>query len=255
MHSETFRFGLLDDGNTASPLMLYISSNSFQKQTQAASFPKFVGSNDTGTAADRPPFGRPSLGRIAVGRGERYLGGHIRGIFATNARAWDTLTEAQRLAWNAAAATHQTRTRCGTNGPMTGLQFYQQINANLALLGQETVDAPPAPPVFDALAPVNLVITVAAGAAVLKLTCPTAPGANTVLCATPPQKQGVSKCTNWRTLGTCPAPAQGSADITALYTATFGAPPIGSKVFVRAHLMVNGFQSVPAIFNGIVPAA
>ena len=47
---------------------------------------------------------------------------NVRGIFATNARAWDTLTEAQRQAWIAAAATHQSRTRCGTSGPLTGAE-------------------------------------------------------------------------------------------------------------------------------------
>ena len=47
----------------------------------------------------------------------------VRATFGTVASAWDGLTEAQRQAWIAAAATRQTKTRCGTSGPMTGLQF------------------------------------------------------------------------------------------------------------------------------------
>ena len=37
--------------------------------------------------------------------------------------------------------------------------IYVQVNANLALLGRDTVDAPPTTPTFNALAPQNLVIT------------------------------------------------------------------------------------------------
>ncbi len=178
----------------------------------------------------------------------------VRGVFATNARAWDALTEAQRIAWIAAAATHQSKTRCGTSGPLTGLQFYQQVNANLLLLGQDAVTDPPATPVFGDLAPQNLIIANAAGVVTMKLTCPTPPGENTIIEATPPQKAGVSICTNYRVIGTCPAAVAGSADITALYTAKFGAPASGQKVFVRCRLMVNGFQGVPNAFSGIVPA-
>ena len=40
-------------------------------------------------------------------------------------------------------------------------------------------------------------------------------------------KPGVSTNINTRLLGTCPAPVQGSADITSLYTAKFGTPVPG----------------------------
>jgi hypothetical protein len=45
--------------------------------------------------------------------------------------------------------------------------------------------------------------------------------------ATGPVKPGVSTNINTRLLGTCPAPVQGSADITSLYTAKFGTPVPG----------------------------
>jgi hypothetical protein len=180
---------------------------------------------------------------------------NVRNVFATNARAWDTLTQVQRNAWITAAATHQSKTRCGTSGPLTGLQFYQQVNANQLLMGLDVLDAPPGTPVFGDLAPQGLVIAVAGGNTTLKLTCPTDPGENTVVEASPPLKQGVNVNGNYRVLGTCPAVVAGSADITALYTAKFGLPPAGTKVFVRCHLMVNGQQGVPRAFSAIVPAA
>jgi hypothetical protein len=179
----------------------------------------------------------------------------VRSVFATNAQRWDTLTQSQRLSWINAAAARQTRTHGGTSGPMTGLQFYQQINANLLLAGQDAVDTPPASAPLPAVAPVGLVITNTGGAIAIKLTCPTSPGENTYIAASAPQKQGTQVCSNFRVLGACPVPAQGSSTITTLYEAKFGAPAVGTKLFVEAWTMVDGYKSVPSKFSAIVPAA
>jgi hypothetical protein len=44
-------------------------------------------------------------------------------------------------------------------------------------------------------------------------------GANSIIRASAPVCQGRETCDGFRVLGTCPAPAAGSADITSLYTA------------------------------------
>jgi hypothetical protein len=116
------------------------------------------------------------------------------------------------------------------------------------------VDAPPARPQFPALAPQNLVITNTGGVIALKLTCPANPGENTVVRGSKPISQGFGKFTDLRVLGTCPAPAQGSADITSLYTARYGVPPVGTKVFVSVNQYVDGWEDHPATFAAIVPA-
>jgi len=69
-----------------------------------------------------------------------------------------------------------------------------------------------------------------------------------------PISQGFGKFTDLRVLGTCPAPAQGSADTTSLYTARYGVPPIGTKVFVRVNQYVDGWDVHPVTFAAIVPA-
>jgi hypothetical protein len=45
------------------------------------------------------------------------------------------------------------------------------------------------------------------------------------------------------------------ADITNLYTARYGAPPVGTKVFVRVSQFIDGWEDVPITFAAIVPAA
>jgi hypothetical protein len=179
----------------------------------------------------------------------------VRELLVQQARRFDALTDAQQDAWNVVANGFQSRPSLGQSGPLTGLQLFVRINCKLGLLGQDAVDAPPVAPQFPSLAVQSLVITNTAGVIAVKLACPTNPGESTVLRASPPQNSAIRACRNFRIIGICPAPADGSADITALYTAEFGAVPAGKRLFVRASTMVNGFESLPRQFQARVPAA
>src|ERR1035438_9623401 len=179
----------------------------------------------------------------------------VRQNFAYHARRFGVLTDAQREAWNAAAATYRSHHRQGQSGPLTGLHLFVRVNCKLALFGLEPLNTPPPPPVFPELAPQDLVITNTAGVIAVKLLCPAGPGDNTVLRASPPQSAGRGTCGEFRIIGMCPAPVAGSADITALYTACFGPPPVGRRMFLRASTMVSGFESLPLEFRAQVPAS
>src|ERR1039458_715553 len=179
----------------------------------------------------------------------------VRDLLAQQTRRFDGLTDAQQDAWNTAAAAFQSTPTRGQSGPLTGLQLFLRINCKLGLLGQEPVDVPPVSPQFPTLAPQSLIITNTADVIAVKLTCPTPPGENTVLRASPPQNSAVRACRNFRIFGTCPAVVQGTADITALYVAEFGAVPAGKRLFVQASTMVSGFESLPRQFQARVPVA
>jgi hypothetical protein len=179
----------------------------------------------------------------------------VRTILSRVAARWRVLQEAQRAAWMAAAKEAKSTTRLGQNGNLSGFLLFAKINCTLAQFGQDQVDAPPAQPQFPDLAPQNLVITNTGGAIALKLGCPTNPGENTIIRASTPVSQGRETCDDFRVLGTCPAPAAGSADITSLYTARYGVPPVAKKVYVRVNQFVDGWESLPTTFWAIVPAS
>ena len=179
----------------------------------------------------------------------------IRRILRKVSARWRALQQTQRTAWIGAAQNVKTHSRLGQNGPLTGAQLFNKINCTLSLFGQDQVDAPPPIPQFADLAPQNLVITNTAGVVALKLTCPTSPGTNTIVRASAPVSAGREKCGSYRILGMCPTPAQGSADITTLYTTRFGVPAAGTKVFVSVNLMDGGWEDIPAKFSAIVPAS
>jgi hypothetical protein len=178
----------------------------------------------------------------------------VRNNFLRVTKRWCALTQAQRDAWTAAAQNHRSRARLGQSGPLTGSQLFNKINCTLAEYGQDQVDAPPAAPNFPGLAPASLVITNTGGVIALKLTCLADPGENTIVRAAAPLSQGRSTCNDLRVIGTCPAAVQGSADITDLYTARYGVPPAGTKVFVAVNQFVDGWEDNPVQFSAIVPA-
>jgi hypothetical protein len=171
------------------------------------------------------------------------------------AASWRALQETQRATWVAAAKSVPSNTRLGQNGPLSGFLLYTKINCTLAQFGMDQVNAPPVRPQFADLAPQNLVISNTSGAIALKLTCPTSPGLNTIVRASAAVSQGREQWNDFRILGMCPTPAQGSADITSLYTAQYGVPPVGTKVFVTVSLLVEGWESIPVAYWAIVPAS
>ena len=60
------------------------------------------------------------------------------------AKRWPTLTEKQRLAWVAVAATLLSKPRLGHCGPLTGCQLFVKINVPRVRRGDPQLDLPPA---------------------------------------------------------------------------------------------------------------
>lgn len=176
-----------------------------------------------------------------------------RGLFGASSAAWNSLTQAQRDAWIAAANTVMTKSRLGQNGVMTGNQLFTKINTVLATFGGAAVTVPPAAPTFPALAPQNLVITNTAGVIAVSLTCPTDPGEQTIVRASGPVSPGILRAPHMNIIGVCPAPAAGASDITALITARYGVLPVGRRIFVAANQYVDGWESPVVTFTAIVP--
>lgn len=179
----------------------------------------------------------------------------VRSAFTASASAYDALTTAQQDAWSTAAANYQSRPTLGQSGPLTGFQLFQKLNAILRQMGQDPITEPSLRPQFAANVPQNLTITNTGGLIALKLTCPTTPGTNTVVRASAPQRSGVRRLPSLRILGMCPTPAQGSADITSLYTVKFGQPQPGQRIFVTVNQMTDGWQSAETSFSALVPAS
>jgi len=215
----------------------------------------------------------PSTGKrgVVVGQGGRY--GQVSRILAipTNPRSaaqlaarqalsnqakkWRTLTQAQIAAWNTTAGAQQTTPEDGQSGRMTGLQLFIQVNTVALLTGQPTVSDPPGAVMPVGLPAITLTIANTAGVISIKLATAGTMPAIALVKACPPQSAGVSVCDKWRILGLCPAVTSGAADITALFTAKFGAPKAGTKLFIQVEEVAGYTEEIPSQYEGVVPAA
>jgi len=178
----------------------------------------------------------------------------VRNFLRNVASQWSALSQEQRNAWTAAAKQHQSKARLGQSGPLTGFQLYAKINCSLLIIGSSAVLVPPATPAFPVLPVTGLTITNTGGAIALKLTTTDAPADGTMLWAAPPCSQGRDVAPDAVYLGPLDTPANGAVDITAAYTAKYGTPPVGKKVFVRVNQNVDGWEDIPRRFWAIVPA-
>ena len=172
------------------------------------------------------------------------------------AQAYDQLTDAQQKAWVSAALKIKSRPTLGQGGPLTGLQLFVRINAAAMTTGAEMVQVPPAVPAPQATGVTGVTVTAAGGVVTkIELVCGGEPPENTMLWGCAPQYSGVTRPVGPRYLGTLNAPVAGKIDITAIYVAKFGAPPLNSRVFVQVNTNQNGWEGLRETFNARVPQA
>jgi len=179
----------------------------------------------------------------------------VRNRLQTAAATWRTLTDAQQDAWTALAGQHQTRSTLGQSGPLTGLQLFTKINCSLLAIGGAVVTTPPAAPQFTLLPISSLTITNPAGVVALNLDTTDSPPDGTMLWGCAPQSAGTRRPVSWRFLGTLDSPVSNKINITAAYTAEFGVPAVDDRVFIKCNQNINGWQDIPVMFSGRVPAS
>lgn len=148
-------------------------------------------------------------------------------------QAWRSLTEAQRLAWNAAVSDFQTTDIFGDLRKPTGKNLFTRLNINLTNAGQSIISSPPLPSQVEGCGLTGLTISV--GTPTYEVaTVGGAAGITMLVFATPGLSAGVSFVkSELRLIGTFAANASSPVDIETDYLAKFGAPAVGTKVFVE----------------------
>ena len=177
-----------------------------------------------------------------------------RGNFARISSRWRSLTPDRQAAWAIAAVDSYTVSRLGVRTPLNGYNYFVRINNARANLGLSLFDLPPAVPTFDANPVAELAITNIRGAITLKLRVPSPPAQYTLVQGAAPVSTGVRFIRHYLFLGLLPAPVDGWSDITALYVARYGAPIVGTAVFIRTCQHTDGWTDLPKVASAVVPA-
>jgi len=179
----------------------------------------------------------------------------VRQNLASQAAAYDQLTDVQQQAWIAAASQMQSKATLGQSGPLTGLQLFTKVNCAVLAIGGTPVSTPPAKPLLDALPIDALAITNVAGAITIRLHTTDSPAEGTMLRGCAPQNSGSRRGVGYRLLGILGSPVANYITITTAYTSRFGVPAVGSRVFVSVNANISGYEGIPLVFSERVPAA
>jgi hypothetical protein len=177
-----------------------------------------------------------------------------RGNFGAVSSRWRALTPEQRAAWCMAAANKFTVTHSGRQVALSGYSFFVSTNTRRADLGLPQFDLPPAEPTFSPNPVAELVVANLAGTITLKLRVPSLPAQYTLVQGAAPVSTGIRCVQHYPFLGLLPPPTDGWSDITELYVARYGVPPVGTVVFIRTCQHIDGSTDVPKVTSTRVPA-
>ena len=178
----------------------------------------------------------------------------VRGILSKVAAGWRALQEAQRAAWMAAAKEAKSTSRLGQNGTLSGFLLFTKINCTLAQFGQDQVEAPPAHPQFDDLAPQESGYHQQQWRGRAEADLPDQSRHRTPLCAAPRRSARAARPMAASGSWACVRPRRRVPPTSRAYT-----PPgmacrrSAQKVFVRVNQFVDGWEDLPVTFSAIVP--
>jgi hypothetical protein len=177
-----------------------------------------------------------------------------RSRMSDSAQAWRLLTDAQRAAWTAYGASHPRIDSLGQSITLTGFMSFVGVNSFLLnTTGGVAVELPPADDEIGALSAIAFTSEVAA--LNIEATDSVATGKVAVF-ASPPRSAGVGFESDFRFMGSAPAIAGAfEFDLTAEWTALFGAPPVDKKVFVKlVPFTAGGDRGAAVVLSGIIVA-
>lgn len=169
----------------------------------------------------------------------------VRALFAAITAGWSVLTNAQRVAFNAAVGDWSTTDIFGDLKNPSGKTLYQRLNQNAQNVGYAALTTPPA----KETVPEDVVtdVTIAIGAGTLTLTGASASADATILLsATPQLSQGTTFVKDrLRNIGFQVASTFAAATAYTDYTAKFGIPTAGDNVSVAIQYVLPTGQVSP----------
>jgi hypothetical protein len=175
-------------------------------------------------------------------------------VFGGNSRKWSAkLSEEQRNRWVLAGAQVMSHPRLAQKGPLTGQQLWQAISTVRAIVGlPETLEVPPRP-VFSPSNMGRLVIENGADGVRLYLVVSGELNEDIMVFGQEPCNRGRYKRRNVSYVGLLPPPIGGRSEITHLYTAKFGEPRPGQKLFIVTCQEKDGWKGFDVETSATVP--
>jgi hypothetical protein len=204
-----------------------------------------------GITASRNRFGQYIRTRAIPVNPASFAQGAVRARMAGNSAAYRQLTSAQRAGWADLGLMMVRSDSLGQSYTLQGNQAYASINNNALAAGAAiTADAPVmATPV--ALATVTITLTSVAFSIAYTAT-PLPALTYLMVFASPQRSAGRNFEGDFRLIKVGAAAGASPLAVLTEYTAKFGIPVTGNKIFLSLVTMTKGFQSGPYITSAVV---
>lgn len=174
-----------------------------------------------------------------------------RARMSTNAAAWRGLTDAQRAGWLSLGLGIARTDSLGQTYTLNGFMAFCSINNNKLDAGDAALTDAPAIVTPPDLLTATVTLTSAAFSVAYTAT-PLAAGVRIFAWASPQQSAGRKFNGDYRLLSVTAAAAASPANILAVYTARFGVPVVGTRIFVSLETYQGGFKGSPFAVSQVV---
>jgi len=174
-----------------------------------------------------------------------------RARMTTNAAAWRALTDAQRAGWLSLGLMISRTDALGQVYTLNGFGAYCSVNNNNLDAGNAAVSAAPALTTPLDLATATITLTAAAFSVAYTAT-PLAAGVRLFIFCSPQRSAGRSFEGDYRLIAVTAAAAASPANILTAYTAKFGVPVVGNRIFLKLETYQLGFKSSPFAVSQVV---
>jgi hypothetical protein len=204
-----------------------------------------------GITSSRNRYGQYVRSRATPVNPDSSAQGVVRARLSVNAAAWRSLDDSQRAGWESLGAQMVRTDSLGQSYTLNGFGAYCSVNNNLAAAGDSQVEDAPA--LATPSAPLTATVTLTSASFSIAYTpTPLGTGERLFAYCGPQRSAGRQFEGDLRLIQVGAAAGASPLNVLAAYTARFGAPVTGNKIFLGLHTYLDGFRSGPLLTSQVV---
>lgn len=207
--------------------------------------------SQAGTVSSHNRYGQYTRTRAVPVNPRSVQQGIVRGRMSVNAAVWRTLTAAQRAGWSDLASQMSRSDALGSSYTLNGFGAFVSVNNNQLAVGNAALTDAPALQSPATVTTATITLTAAAFSIAFTPT-PLGAGAKLMLYASPQRAAGRNFEGDYRLIMVGAAATASPLVATTAYTARFGVPVVGNKVFLSLAVYLGGFRSGPLLVSQVV---
>lgn len=207
--------------------------------------------SEAGTTWSRNQFGQYTRRRAVPVQPRTAAQLNQRARMTTNSAAYRLLTDAQRAGWKSLGLSISRSDSLGQTYTLNSFLAYCSINNNKLDAGDAAVSDAPSIVTPPDLLTATVTLT-AASFSIAYTATPLGAGVRLFIFCSPQKSAGRAFNGDYRLISVTAANAASPANILAAYTAKFGVPVVGNRIFMSLQTYEGGFKGSPFNVSQVV---